>query len=188
MNLKSYEYLFLLAINPKTHKIFISARASLDYGMSGALIFELMKEGIIVIEDNILNIEDKPTDNKSLQIAIDTLKKINKKSVRKNTSYLANRISAIKENIIQDLVAAEIITFSEGSFLGIVQNNKYFIKNPDTISIKVDQLSKIIKDNIDATTQDVMLLNLIEACGLINKVFPNDADKKAVKNWLKKKQ
>lgn len=187
MSLKTYEYLFLYAINPETNKIYLSARASIDYGISGALIYELMKSGNVIIENNELSIKEIHPENETLKTTVNLIKKINKKSVRKNTSRIANKITTIKESLINDLVTKEIIKLNEGKFLGIFQYNSYQITNNSILKNYAEVLKSTIKGEITATNNEVMLLNLIEACGLTKKVFTKKAERKIFKDWLKTK-
>jgi len=187
MNLKTYEYLFLYAINPKTNKIYFSVRASIDYGLAGALIYELIKEGIVVIDENKLEIKDSEIEDDTLQLTIAAIKKIDKKSVRKNTSGIANKINKIRESIILSLVRKKILELNEGQILGVFQNNTYIVKNESLLSSHTQKLKSTFLNEINATNNEVMLLNLIEACALTKKVFPDKQERKKFKNWLKSK-
>lgn len=186
MNLRTYDYLFLYAINTKTNKIYLKARASIDYGIAGAIIYELMKAGIVVIDNNELTIKETEIDNETLSSAIALIKKINKKSVRKNTSRIANRIGAIKTSIVKNLVQQGIIEWNEKLILGIFQNNVYILKNKELLPAYTQKLKSTFNEEVDATNNEVMVLNLIEACGLVKKVFPDKMERRKFKSWLKK--
>jgi golgi phosphoprotein 3 len=188
MILKTYDYLFLLAINPSKNKIYFISRASIDYAIAGALIYELMKEGLVSINNNELIINKENTEDNVLKETLLLIKKINKKSVRKNTSAIANRIYSIKDIFLKELENKKILTIEEGKLLGIFQNNKYIIIENDILSSFVIKLKSIINKEIEATTNEVMILNMVEACSLTKKVFPDKKDSLRFKTWLKEKE
>lgn len=185
MELRTYELLLLHAINPKNGNIYFKASTSLNYGLAGAVMYELMREGLIEIENNELTVLNEPSDNEVFSNAMQVLKSISKKSIQKNTRKLAGNFTETKNSIIEILKQEGIIALTTKSYFGILKVDGYKILNNNPLNSSKDQLYNIIYKNLKGSNDQIMLLNLIEACTLSGSVFKSVHERKAFRKWIK---
>lgn len=186
MELSIFEKLFLFAINPKSDKIYFTASAGIEYGMAGSIMFELLQNNYITINNDIVTV-NKSTQAKELYLlkAIEVLSQKSGKSIKKSTSYLANHFNEIKSILIKNLTDAEIIETYQKSILLIFTSQRYKILNQKIIDKYIDEIHNTLSIKTGINQETLMLMNLLEACNLSKKVFPNKEEHKAFKNWIK---
>jgi hypothetical protein len=170
-NLSFPEKIVLLALNDKGW--FGNSEQRINFGLAGALLFELEKAGEIAIAGNLVSLTGtKETGDKVVDTALEVLRKSKKKLTVKNSIQRIVYKSGLKWKVIlKNLIKKNIIKQEESRFLWIIYQDKYPLVDME-IKKKVlgDLYSKLMGEK-EIPADDLMLLVVMKTCRMIDKNF-----------------
>jgi len=181
MDLKLYEQFLLFSLDKIKGKFLVDSLA-LNYGLAGAILFQLSESEVIRFENKKLIYDfKKVTEDKILEDAIELFKKSKKlRSVKYWVNKLGSKSSFYKKQILNDLINRKIISIQKKKFLWIFTFTYY----TDMAQLKT-KLVDIVLNFKKADLESVLLLSLIHSCKLTRILFPDKKDHKKANERLK---
>lgn len=184
MNLYIYEKLMLLAIDDYKGTVFFSASHALPYAISGALIYDLIQEGFIQFEADLIKITnfDKQIDDEILKETYNLIKEEAPQKISFWIQKLYVKIDNIKQRIIDKLVKEDILKEEQGRFLWIIPVHRFPTKNPQPeLNLRL-ALRSCVLDGKQGSPCDIALLSLVYSCNLMEEIFSEEEYEFAEKN------
>lgn len=183
MNLTLIDQLTLLALDDKKGT-FIPDSTSFAYAIAGAIILELALKGKIEITDNRAKVkETSKTGDKVLDTYFDLIIQSNReRKIKTWIEKLGEKAKQVKKDTLEKLIENRILVKKQEKFLWVFTYNKYPAQNSKPEYQLKDRLHHIILHDHRPELKEIMLLNLIESCGLGKEVF----GKENAKNFKKK--
>lgn len=179
LDLNLLDKLFLLAIDDEKGT-FVSDSMVFGYCIAGAVLFELsIKERIQIVEKKI-KIENKEKLNDEV---LDYCLKIitESKKERKVDHWIetiGNKEGTIRKKVLDKLISLEILEVKENKALWIFTNRKYPAKNEFPENIIRRRLNEIILNESKAEIDEIMIISLVDSCGLNREVYGKEIAKK----------
>ncbi len=189
LDLNLHDKLVLLALDDEKGA-FVSDSMIFGYCIAGAILFELSIKGRIqIVEDKVKVIEDEKLNDEALDYC---LKLITDSKKERKMSYWVETIG-FKDNllckkILDKLISLDILEEKENRILWIFKNNKYPTKNEVPENLIRKRLNDIILNASKAKNDEIMIISLVDTCGLNNEVYGKDIanlKKKEVKRIIK---
>jgi hypothetical protein len=180
------EGLFLLAINDEKSAITPSARELLRYGLAGRNLAELALQGRITIEDSrVVSTDQIPTGDIELD---ETMSAIAAEDKPRKMSHWINTLGSIHlmKKYAGRLAEKGVIRLEEKRFLWVIPTEIYPEQDASAKYWVKHELRAMVLAGGKPEPQRVVLLNLMNACRLLNLVFTKDerkAAEKRSKNW-----
>jgi hypothetical protein len=172
-----HEELFLLAINEQKGRIYQSVEPQLLYGLSGAILSELVLAGKIGIDDkkHLISLDPNPTGEALLDEA---LQKINEKQRQRKSSYwvshLAEGLKKLQSRVGKSLVEKRILTREEKRFLWVIPYEEYPQIDASAKYWIKQNLRTLVLTQAEGKSHEVALLGLVRASNLLEFVFTTD--------------
>ena len=186
MELTIPEKFILLALNSKKGNIQISSNY-FNYGLAGAVLLELAKEGYITLENNKIN----PTGLKwpKNQVLKNVYSKIHASKRRKKArtwiQKLSFSIKKIKKPFLSNLIQNGIISRSEHHFAGLIRYYRYPVKQEKLKTSIISEIKELVLENKHANNDLVILACLTVACQFTSKIFTNSDERKIARKKIK---
>ena len=186
MELTLLEEFLLLALDDSKGDFFID-NITLSYGLAGAIMFQLQLNNSIEIKDQIVHVNEHAKEEDSV---LNRVLYIIRKSKPKRLDYWINEIAPktgnFKKHIITELIIKRVLRKVEGKILWIIPGSKY-LPSDEVIDVNPKtRLSEIVYLEGSPELKDVMLLNLIQASGMMREIFEErETLKMAKKNFYK---
>jgi len=179
MKLNLIDKLTLLALDDNTGEN-IADSISYQHAVAGALLLELALNNKIKIEDNKLIITELSfTKNKILDDCIKIIHKYEGKDEFGDLIQLiADKTDSINSETIDKLVSSGILEHKENKILWVFTNSSFPSVNDNPETEIRTKLINIIESKEDALLEDIMLISLLDSCGLNVEVFGNDRAEK----------
>lgn len=174
------EQLLLLAMDDKKGTILTAAVIPIQFGLAGAAIMELALRGNVEIRDKKLDVtNDSYTGDNLLDGVINQFKSTNKrKSVSDWIIALADKDN-IQKLTVKSLVNKGILEAEEHKTLGIFKSTHYPMKDSgQELEIK-EKIRRVVLYNDKMDTKVVVLIGLVNTCGLTSEIFSKDERKRA---------
>lgn len=171
------EELLLLALDDEKGK---EIAASLDYGLSGAMLLELALKGRLQIDADEVSISDPSSTGNPLLDKIAT-KIAQSKRKRSAQHWITNLNMAIKERVLTGLVEKGILRREEKRFLRVFKVQRYPLADAAVEREVRDRLRAVVLTDATPAPRDVMLISLISACSLERSLLSRDERKGAAK-------
>ena len=186
MDLKLYEQFLLFSLDKIKGKFLVDSLA-LNYGLAGAILFQLSESEVIRFENKKLIYDfKKVTEDKILEDAIELFKKSKKlRSVKYWVNKLGSKSSFYKKQILNDLINRKIISIQKKKFLWIFTFTYYPIVDYTDMAQLKTKLVDIVLNFKKADLESVLLLSLIHSCKLTRILFPDKKDHKKANERLK---
>jgi len=187
MELTIPEKFILLTLNSKKGNIQISLN-SFNYGLAGAVLLELAKEGCITLENKKIN----PTGYKwpKNKVLKNVYSKIHASKRRKKArtwiQKLSFSIKKIKEPFFSNLIQNGIISRSEHHFAGLIRYYRYPVKQEKLKTSIISEIKELVLENKSVSNDLVILACLAEACQFTRKIFTNRDERKIARKKIKK--
>lgn len=186
MNLHLHESILLLDLDDEKGS-FSMAGSYLHYGFAGALLMDLILAERIIIEDGRVRVIDNAiTDNRLLNDVLGRLKNFKKRrKVAYCIHYLAQRITKLRRQAIDNLIRKRILTRREEKVLWVFKVNRYPSVDTEPESTLRARLRQVIFDDAEPTPKERMLLAIILAGKLERGLLPDKQERKAAREKIK---
>ena len=187
MELTIPEKFILLSLNNKKGNIQISLN-HFNYGLAGAVLLELAKEGYITLKNKKIN----PTGSKwpKNQVLKNVYSKINaskrRKMARTWIQKLAFSIKKIKEPFFSNLIQNGIIFRREHRFAGLIRYSRYPVREKKLKESIISEIRELVLEDKTTSNDLVLLACLSEACQFTRKIFINRDERKIARKKIKK--
>jgi len=180
-----YEELMLLALDEKKGSVKSATTTALPYGLSAAVLLELLHHRKIKCDMNkIVLIENKTTGDNILDDALKIMASTDKiKSIKFWVEKLSGGIKKLKPGILDKLVANGILKKEEHKFI-FIPYKRYPEHNPfpeQDLRYKIQQI--LIHDQ-KTDERLLSLISLVNACELLNEIVPKK-DRKMARKQIK---
>jgi len=172
-----HEELFLLAINDQKGRIYQSVDPQLLYGLSGAILSELVLAGKIGVDEkkHLVSLDSTPTGNALLDEALQII--VDKYRLRKISYWVKNlteEMKKLKSRVGKSLVEKGILTREEKRFLWVIPYEEYpQVDASAKYSIK-QHLRTLVLTQAEGKSHDLALLGLVRASNILEFVFTTD--------------
>lgn len=187
MELRLAEELLLLGLNDEKGTVESSAVMSLDSGVTGALLLELAENGIIDIAGEHLRVINPRMTGDPVKDAL-LLLLLEEKKPKKLQDWigqLIKKINPVKEMLLINLVHYGILEKVDGKILWVFKTEKYPAKYDQPEQLIRKRLYDIVLGGKEPDERSMMLLTLIDACGMIEELFREKKEKKAAEKRIK---
>ena len=182
MELNLIEKLTLLALDDEKGTL-VADSTIFSYAIGASVLLELLLNNKIDISKSKIHVVDKKkTDNSILDnylnILIDSTKE---KSLSNWIEIFGNKAKQIKLDTIDNLIKANILTKKEQRFLWVFNTHKYPTQNAKPENELRKRINEIILNDKKPTLNEVLLISLIDSCGINKEVFGDKYSKEAGK-------
>ena len=186
MELSITEKFLLLAQHPEKGKFIISG-IHIQYGIVGALLLEMSLENRIDLQNIILTLKTtKSHHNLTIAEIENQIRSVSKpKKINRWMNKLSRKSKKFKKTILDQLVRKHIIRIEQRSFLGIIPYQKHYLINRKLRSQQIQHLKTAILSNKTITSDDIVMMGLIEACKMQSILTSDKSELKIIKQKLK---
>ncbi len=172
MNLNLADKLLLLALDDEKGT-FNADSLTFNYGIAGAIIYELIKDNSIEISNKKIKVSNaRNHTDAALDYCLSKIRESKKeRSIKRWIDYFGNRGSRIRKIILEKLIKKGILAEKESTFLWIFPNNKYPSKNIKPENRFKSRLKDIVILFHEPEVDEVMLISLVDSCNLNKEVY-----------------
>ncbi len=178
-NLTLIDKLVLLALDDEKGA-FVADSMVFGYCIAGAVLFELsVKERIEIIENKVKIINKDKLNDEILDYCLEKISesKIERK-VGRWIELLGNKEGFLRKSVLRKLISLGILEEKENKILWIFTKRKYPTKNEIPEKTVRQRLNDIIKNNSKAEIDEIMIISLVDSCGLNKEVYCKEIAKK----------
>ncbi len=177
------EQLLLLALHDQKGTILSSASISIEYGLAGAVLTELaLRQRAEIRDKKLVLIDTSSTGDEVLDEAITQIKSSAK--LRK-ADYWVHKLTGkkmkIKQAMLERLVKKGILKIDEHRILWLFDSPHYPTRDFSEEKAIREQLRRLVLRGDEADTRTVVLMGLVNACGLTGEIFTKPERKEAKK-------
>jgi hypothetical protein len=165
------EKIILLALDDKGW--FGSSEHKIKFGLTGAILYELFKNGRIEYRENVVVLKDStPTNDPILDRVLELIHPGKKqRSIRSWIQRIVYKKLMLRKTIIRSLIAKKIVRKEEYSLLWVMYQFKYPLVNHEIKhQVQEELYHKIINDE-KLTGEEMMLLIVMDSCKIVRKNF-----------------
>ena len=184
MNLNTAERFLILAHHPVKGRFMVKG-AYLSYGIAGALLLEMSLENMISLQEKRLIYNGAGSGNDELIAEIAAVIRQSEKAKKVGTwiNKFARRSARYRRTILQQLTDKKIFRIEHKKFLGLIPYKLTYFTNHGIRADLIRSARNGALYNEDLTSENIVLLGLIEACRM-HKFLSNDREelKKIRKN------
>jgi hypothetical protein len=165
------ETIVLLALNDKGW--FGNSEQRIKFGLAGAVLFELEKDGEIEFSGEKVKITGtRETGDKVLDSALEVLRKSKKKLTLKNSIQRIVYKSGLKwKFLVRNLVKKNILRREEYRFFLIFHQDIYPLINIELKKQILGNLYSKLTGEQELSDKELMLLSIMRTCRMIDKNF-----------------
>lgn len=178
------EDLLLLALDDQSGTVPLEQSMSLDYGLAGAVLLELLLAGKVSQQGGkLISAGAKPTGDEVLDTA---MQKIGAAKRPRDLKHWVSTLSGnhLRDHIVARLVAQGIVRREEHKILWVFPSQRYPTADPLPERALRDQLRAAVLDDDAPTPRLAALIALADACKLTDTLF-SKAERKTVAPRLK---
>jgi len=172
MALTIVEEFLLLALDDKKGN-FVLDTLSLNYGLAGAILFELALQDNIRIDNRRLYTEADASGQKNqvLRTVVQFMEKEKKaRRVKFWVQHLGRKSYVLRKRFLQELIDKGLLRHERKRFL-FIPYHRYPAVNDKPENDLRTRLRKIILEDVDADVRSVMLISLLRSCKLTRTLF-----------------
>ena len=172
MDLNLLDQLTLLALDDEKGN-FVSNSIALPYALAGGVMMELaLQEKIRLNNDRVVVKDSSSTGDIMLDKHLDIIIASNKeKKLRYWVNNFGSSFKRLKYESLDKLIDLKILERKEGKILWIFPITNYPTQNQKTENEIRRRLSRVMTHQLKPNAEDIMLLGLVSASGLIKEVF-----------------
>ncbi len=173
------EELLLLALDDESGSVSSAASSSLEYGLAGAMLVELVISGRLGMAGGGLVVADgSPTGDDALD---DALAQIEYSRRARDPEYWVGRFGSLhpKGNLIKSLLDKGILRREERRILWVIPSDRYPARDAGPERDVRERIRAVILDGAEPQPRDAALISLIKACDLTDEVFYSDERERA---------
>jgi hypothetical protein len=177
-----FDELFTLSIHEAKGTLISSIAEQIKLALAGAILAELTLLGKIQISNNhrLKLVDDSPVNDDVLDAAVGVLKQADKE---RKFGYWINALSQRAENtrkqIIKGLIQKGVVTQDEERLVWVIPSPLQADVKASTKYLIIKQLRGRVLAQEELQQRETILLSLIRACGLLDRVFLDDERKVA---------
>ena len=188
MELSTVEKFVLLAQHPEKGR-FVIGGVQLNYGIIGALLLEMTKEKIVVLEDEKLVLKNRKRHKNPLVSEIAELIGASKKK-RKIKYWIIklNRKSyRYKWAILNEMDKKRLVRIEHKKFLGFIPYKRCYLSDGRTREKLIQHIRKaaLYPSSVEVTSDDIVLMGLVEASKMHKTIASNKEELKKIRKELK---
>jgi|GEM_PF-2421427 len=187
MELTLAEELLLIALDDKRGKLITSSDYSIDYCLSGALLFDLSFENKIFVNNNNIEVNnDIPHQDEILNLALKVIQSSNRaENIQFWIKELCEKIPDMRNQMLENLVKKDVLYKVEKKLLKIFSNPRYLPKQGESEYLVRARIRDIILKQKPYDVRSIMLIGLVNTADLVEEVFPALNDLKEARKWIK---
>lgn len=183
------EQLFLLSINPNTHRPYGRVASLLSYTLNGALLAELALEGRIELRNSKVEVVESEVEDYLLRNTINVILKETPKTPKHLISTLRINQTNIQKKVGNRLNNSGIIVIEEKRTLGIFPTPYYKFQAEHFIAEVKESFQEVLKKGKNnCAVEDaeiIILMTLVNASNLLRIIFPNGKEAREVERQIK---
>jgi hypothetical protein len=167
------EQVVLLALDEQTGKLQSSQGFNTGYALAGAVFFDLaLAKRIDTDTDSVQLLDSAPTGNAALDFCLSEMTKHpGKTTVRAWIEELMLAGDFLEDSALKSLIDRGILRHETAKMLWIIDVERFpTVNDKPRQNVKLRLVDTILSDDIPAP-QDVMLVSIAEASGLLNAVL-----------------
>ncbi len=186
MEIRLTEKFLLIAQSPEKGRFLISS-LQLNVGLVGAILMEMTFDKKIVIEQNKLLLKSSKSSNDPVLSEITGVIKKSKKprKVKYWVSKLERKVRRYKWIFLEKMQKDRLVRIEHKKFLGAISYRKCFLINKRIRDDILKQLKDAVFYKKELSEENIVLLGLVEACGLQKTLASDRKELKVVKKRLK---
>jgi len=167
------EELLLIALDDDKGTFVQMPIMALDYSLAGALIMELALQERVGIKDGKMHLQNDSDLNDKVYNKL--LQMVASETENKSVKFWIEKINLefedLKQEILQKLIGKKILMEKDKKVLWVFHRRRYPMIHAEEETEVRTRLREMILQNGEPSTRDIVLLSLIQACGLIDEVF-----------------
>lgn len=185
--LKLSEKLFSLAINPKHGGILRGSYAVLGITLSGSVLMELMRKGLISVDNGVVRMVNPSIQQDAIhEYFMKQIRRHGKeRRVRTWISWFNSWPRKLHKAFIRQLVNKNVLRVEERRFLFFTYNKVLLMDKA-----LVENISREVKDVLlgktEGNEETVLLALMAEKTNLLSRIIPEKAERKIATSNLKK--
>ncbi|MCG8581472.1 MAG: GPP34 family phosphoprotein [Bacteroidales bacterium] len=192
LDLNILDKLVLLALDDEKGT-FVSDSMVFGYCLAGAVIFELsIRDRIKIVDGKIRIVKEKRLNDEVLDYCLDIISDSKKdRKINHWIEILGNKEGSIRKIVLDKLISLKILQEREDKVLWIFKTKKFPTKNELPENLIRKRLNDIIKSRAKAELDEIMIISLVDSCGLNNEVYGKALAKekaKKIKSIIKEYQ
>ena len=174
--------LVLLALDDEKGN-FVSDSIPFGYCLAAAAFFELTIEERIQILDEKVKVSNTQTLNDgALDYCLEIMAASKKERKAKRwIERIGNKASVIRKKTLNKLISLEILEEKEDKILWVFTNRKYPSTNDLPEHTLRKRLHDIVLDDAKPEMDEIMIISLVDACGLNKEVYGKETAKEKKK-------
>lgn len=185
-SLKLSEKLFCLAVNPKNGGIMLNSSAALGMTLTGSVFVELMKKGLVSIENRLVHLENPTVQNDEVhEFFLNRIRLHGKdRKIRTWISWFNARGRKIQKHFIRTLVRKNVLRTEEKRILFIPYEKVYLMDRELVESIR-KEVETTLLGRTNPTDESIILAMMVAKTNLLSRIFPERAKRKDAIRYLK---
>ena len=186
MEIRLTEKFLLIAHNPEKGRFLINS-IQLNYGIIGAILMEMTFDDRISIEkDKLLLKSFKNSKDPVISEITSTIKKSDKpRKLKYWISKLEKRARKYKWIFLERMQKEKLVRIEEKKFLGFISYRKCYLINKRIRGDISKQLNEAVLYKKDLNDEKIVLLGLVQACGMHKSIASDRQELKIIKKKLK---
>lgn len=179
------EKLMLLALHDEKGSVIFSASTALPYGLSGALIIDLLfQERIALVEGKIKVRNPRPTGDGLLDETLQLIRASDKpRDIKYWVQRIYSKVKDLQKRVSNGLIEKKILERREQKILWVFPSRRYPTIDAAPENEIRNNIHEIVLRYKAPEKDDIALLSLVKSCDLINEVF-DKPDRKIAKKRI----
>lgn len=186
-DLKLSEKLFSLAVNPTRGGIIRGSYSLLGITLSGSVMLELMRKGLISIDNDVVRVENPSIQQDEIhEYFMKHIRRHQKnRKLRTWISWFNGWSRKLQKAFIRQLVHKQVLRVEEKRFL-FIPYNKVCVMDKALVENIGSEVKDALLGKIDRVDETVILAQMAEKTNLLGRIIPNKSERKIASSILKK--
>ncbi len=178
LDLNLLDKLFLLALDDEKGT-FVSDSEVFGYCIAGAILFELsIKERIQIVENKVKIVNKEKLNDEVLDYCLEIISDSKKdRKVNHWIETIGYKEGSLRKKVLNKLISLEILEEKENKILWVFTIKKHPTKNVLPENILRKRLNDIIVNKTKAELDEIMIISLVDSCGLNKEVYGKEMAK-----------
>ncbi|GAK03517.1 hypothetical protein JCM19037_1851 [Geomicrobium sp. JCM 19037] len=186
------DMLMLTAIDPEKDRVYVRSSSALPYGLSGALIAELMLSANVELQKDKVVVIHREHEDPVLQKTLQIIENDKRKRSAKDWVYKLTTAHKNLPNVMAyHLEEQSYLDVKEHKFLWIFPHYTYHLREENNITGLRETFNTVLQKAQEKTPFNreeerlIVLLSLIDASKLLGIVYPDSKEERSVRKHLK---
>ena len=178
LDLNLLDKLFLLALDDGKGT-FVSDSEVFGYCIAGAILFELsIKERIQIVENKVKIVNKEKLNDEVLDYCLEIISDSKKdRKINHWIETIGYKEGSLRKKVLNKLISLEILEEKENKILWVFTIKKHPTKNVLPENILRKRLNDIIVNKTKAELDEIMIISLVDSCGLNKEVYGKEMAK-----------